>query len=397
MKKKTTEDFQNFLDEKWPQKYKVIGEYNGNKKRIEIEHICCGTKFMVIPNYLTCSNDWESCPECNKQKKHDRYALSLEDAKQKIYDRWGNEVEIIGQYSCATEKMKVKFNSCGHIHDIRIYELLKTKICPICNGRYLFSQEEFEYKVNCAWPNKYTILGEYLGSQKYIEIKYNECGCIRLVKAQHVLRGLNCIKHCGIKTHEEYFDGIKNRYGEEFEILSEYIIGREDIKIKHSICGEESLVNAQNFYDNGSCPACKKSTGENKIYLYLNNKKIRNKPEKSFPDCVDKIRLRFDFAILDKHNQTIGIIEFHGAQHYAPHDFSGKLSEQEIQINFSEIKRRDAIKENYCKIKNIPILIIPYWKAYAIEIMINDFLSDIKYIKEESLDGMGISSISDIA
>lgn len=396
-KRKTHDEFIEEIELKWPGKYKIIGKYEKNKKRVLIEHLSCKTQFLAMPNYLTSLENWEPCPECNKQKKHDRYALSLGEAKQKIYERWENEVEIIGEYSCATEKMKVKFSSCGHVYDTRIYELLKTKMCPTCNGRYLFSQEEFELKVQDAWPNKYTILGKYLGSQKYIEVKYNECGCVGTTKAEYILRGLDCLKHCRIKTHKEYMEGITDRYGKEFEVLSEYIIGSDIIKIRHTICGRESSVNAQNFYNNGSCPACKKSTGESKIHLFLNNEKIKNKPEKSFPDCVDKIKLRFDFAILDKLKNTIGIIEFHGSQHYAPHDFSGKLSEEENYANFLEIKRRDKIKEDYCIKKNIPMLIIPYWKIYAVDKLIFEFLNTINYVKEDKLDGMGISSVSDIA
>ena len=38
-------------------------------------------------------------------------------------------------------------------------------------------------------------------------------------------------------THEEFLELVKQTYGNEFEILSEYTGPRNKITIKHNVCG----------------------------------------------------------------------------------------------------------------------------------------------------------------
>lgn len=61
--------------------------------------------------------------------------------------------------------------------------------------------------------------------------------------------------------------------------------------------------------------------------------------------------LRFDFAIL-KNNSVIGLIEYNGEQHYKSIDFYGG------EPSFKKQQERDRLKEEYCKTRNIPLLIL---------------------------------------
>lgn len=448
-RKKTHEEFVNEIEMKWPGKYEVLGEYCGNKTKILIKHKECGTEFKVNPNYFTMVENWEPCPECNKKKKNKIYALPIEDVKSKIYSVWKDEVELIGGYTCATEKMQIKFNSCGHIHNMNLYGVLKVKMCPTCNGHYLFSHEEFCEKIENLYPNKYTILSEYTGMENKIVIKYNDCGCIKKVSPKNIFRnGNGCSSHINTenyfltqqqyedkvtklhgkdylilskykgvhepiiafhykcmkavmttdacyltranictcsshdkwiemfkKTHEQYVYEISNKYGNEFDVIGEYTGGKNEILIKHNVCDNNFLVNAQTFFNNGCCSICKFSSGESKIFMFLKNNGYKFKPQQTFPDCKRKVRLRFDFSILDENNNVLGLIEFNGKQHYTMYGFNRKnKTEEDLQYLFSEIQTRDNIKVKYCQDKNIPYLIIPYYHIYKIEKLIEDFI-----------------------
>ena len=66
--------------------------------------------------------------------------------------------------------------------------------------------------------------------------------------------------------------------------------------------------------------------------------------------------LKVDFYIPDINL----IIEYDGIQHFEPVDF-GEKDKGKIHQKFEEIKYRDNLKNEYCNIRNINILRIPYW------------------------------------
>ena len=86
--------------------------------------------------------------------------------------------------------------------------------------------------------------------------------------------------------------------------------------------------------------------------------------------------LPFDFALIDKLKQPIGMIEFNGTQHYQPSDFSSKKSLEEVQKDFEIRVTRDKIKREYCEKNNIPLLIIPYKSKNNIEQLVNSFVKN---------------------
>lgn len=121
------------------------------------------------------------------------------------------------------------------------------------------------------------------------------------------------------------------------------------------------------------CPRCRKSGGEDKISELLSRWNIEHESEHSFPDCKNVLPLEFDFYIA---NYNI-CIEFQGEQHYYPIDFAGRGVEW-AESEFKKNKKRDKIKENYCKDNNINLLIIPYWEFDNIEEILINILNEIK-------------------
>ena len=77
--------------------------------------------------------------------------------------------------------------------------------------------------------------------------------------------------------------------------------------------------------------------------------------EYTFNDCLHKIKLRFDFAILNDEGEVEFLIEYDGKQHYEPIPFFGGEKE------FIKRRLRDKIKSSYCNEKNILLLRLPYF------------------------------------
>lgn len=108
-----------------------------------------------------------------------------------------------------------------------------------------------------------------------------------------------------------------------------------------------------------SC-GCIKSKGENKIANILFQNNIHYSIQKTFDDClsINGIQLRFDFYLIDLNI----LIEYDGEQHFKYRE-NGYFNYKK----FKEIQERDNIKNNYCLIKNIKLIRIPYTDFNKIE------------------------------
>lgn len=95
------------------------------------------------------------------------------------------------------------------------------------------------------------------------------------------------------------------------------------------------------------------SKGELEIFKFLTNKNIYFLEEVSFAGCTDKNMLRFDFAILTHGDKPL-LIEYDGRQHYEPVEAFGGVE------GYNQTRRRDNIKNKYCKEHDIPLLRLRY-------------------------------------
>lgn len=121
-------------------------------------------------------------------------------------------------------------------------------------------------------------------------------------------------------------------------------------------CGNITIVESNKIRSGHttSC-GCQKSNGEYKIGQLLINNNIQFKKEYTLKILEnDKEHFyRFDFAILNNHNNISYLIEYDGIQHYKEITFFNASSLKETQ-------ERDKIKNNYCLEHNIPLIRIPY-------------------------------------
>ena len=123
-------------------------------------------------------------------------------------------------------------------------------------------------------------------------------------------------------------------------------------------CGNTFTCNYSKFL-NGQfrCNSCstKKSKYEKIFEEFLKENNIEYLYQYRISSCKYKKPLPFDFLICK--NRIL--IEIQGEQHYSPIQFRCNTHEQAI-LNFEKQKIRDDIKFNFCKEKNIPLLIISY-------------------------------------
>ena len=191
-----------------------------------------------------------------------------------------------------------------------------------------------------------------------------ECGTIQEICGTDLRRGttLQC-KHCAGKVAVKNLPTTRHYKQNNDEIGKTY--GQLTVleKIKQTpggsiwrcrcVCGNEVNVRINNLHSGKtqSC-GCMKSRGENIINKILQENNIIYKREYSFEDLlgVNQGKLRFDFAIFNKDNQLIKLIEFQGKQHF-----------EETLLWNNDNKIHDEYKRKYCKKHNIELLEIPYY------------------------------------
>ena len=137
-------------------------------------------------------------------------------------------------------------------------------------------------------------------------------------------------------------------------------------------CGKEKIVKSANLISNKtqSC-GCLISQGELKIMNILDQLKIRYQTQYSFSDLRGKkYPLRFDFAIFDKDNHLIALLEYQGEQHYRTSSI--------FATHFEDEQENDEKKRAYCKNKNLKLIEIPYWDYNKLSSdYIHSYLDDI--------------------
>lgn len=143
-------------------------------------------------------------------------------------------------------------------------------------------------------------------------------------------------------------------------------------------CGNECIVNHR-YLRNGdteSC-GCLKSRGNATIMRWLNANHYKYQAEYSFKDFTSEynnIPYRFDFAIFNNKDDLKCLIEYQGNIHFKTTS-GGWNNEQAL----ADCQRRDKIKFDYCKNKNIKLYYITYKddiENKLKEIMNEQFITD---------------------
>jgi hypothetical protein len=158
----------------------------------------------------------------------------------------------------------------------------------------------------------------------------------------------------GHKDTEGFIQAVKEKHGDQYTVIGEYLNNREKIEVIHNECGHQWRVIPKDLMNEERCPNCITSKGERFMTKLLEKKNIKFEPQYRFDDCRNIYPLPFDFAVFV--NGELGLIEFDGSQHFK--DSSGFWGGRH---GFEEVQSRDNIKNKYCEDKGIPLLRIPYW------------------------------------
>lgn len=197
-------------------------------------------------------------------------------------------------------------------------------------------------------------------SKKYIEkgiywlCKCKLCGKEILLPSKHVVS--NVITNCGCKN-KRFFETFKiGDFVDDLEIRD--IIKLKGVgtfwSVKCPFCNNNFVRLASNICKSHykSCGCLKRSYGELIVLNILRRYNLKFNEQVSFKELKNGT-LRFDFLI--NKNNNIYLIEYDGLEHYSEDNQFGSKKE-----NFERIQYNDGLKNDFAKLKGIPLLRIPY-------------------------------------
>lgn len=304
----------------------------------------------------------------SKKITHENFVNNLSNINKNI--------EVLGVYIKAKDKIKVKCKLCGHEWEATPNNLLRGRGCPKCKFTKiskikLKSKDKFVEEANIIHNFKYDYSKfNYVSSHIKGIVICPIHGEFEVSPANH-LSGKNCPK-CALEnrkklrssTTEEFIEKAKQIHGNKYDYskvnyknsYTKVLIichNKNSQGIKHG----EFLQDPSNHLSGSGCPKCKQSHGEAFISNYLKANKI---------DFVTQYSINIDSSINSSGKAYIDFyipsknlfIEYNGEQHYIlKRHFGG-------EIDFNRQQKRDEFVRYYCKENNIRLLEIPYYKSW---------------------------------
>lgn len=359
--KKTQQQFIEEVKAIWGEEFSILSDYESTAIPIMVRHNICGEEYFKIPNHLLRGHGCGSCVG-NIKKDTEKY-------REDVFALVGDEYTVVGEYITSKDYIFMHHNLCKTTYPVKPNHFLNNRRCPECYGVHIRSEEEFLKQLYDLVGDEYSSLGEYKGYGEKITMKHNVCGFTwdkRIV--EFITGGQRCPQCYGNikKTTEEFRELVRQKVGDEYTVLEEYINIDEKIDMRHNKCGFEYPVTPYSFLHNGTrCPRCNESKGEKRITNFLLKENIEFKPQYRIKECRHINPLPFDFAIFD-HGELICLIEYDGELHFVP-----RRDDDAAHTKLKQTQFRDSIKTAFCEENDIPLIRILYTEFDKIEAILN--------------------------
>lgn len=341
-------------------------EYKTVKDEYEFKCSECGEIFKQRYDVFRLRKNVK-CGKCRKRK-----TWNFESVKE--YCKSVNSKFLSESFTNSHEKYKFLCSCCNEeIVYVSFKEFSRKdknfKICEKCSGKTKWNYEKVVSY--CKQIGAEFISKEYKTTKDKYLFSCKECGYIFETTFGSLLNSKKIIcNKCSLikrgKNRQVWTDDyIKKYFYENTKNMELVKSERKTIKnstsrvylyIKCLDCNSIFKVELNHFIEDMRCRVCEipiSSKGETTIENYLKKNNIQHEREYVFKDCKYIRNLRFDFVVF-KNNIPTHVIEFMGKQHYQPIKYFGGLK------TFELIKKRDTIKVQYLKEKNIPQINIKY-------------------------------------
>lgn len=138
---------------------KIIGNYTGMTKKIEVECLVCGEIWNPRPDHLL---EGHGCPKCrgSKLKGNDEFISQLKNIN--------NYIDVLEKYKNSKTKVQCRCRICGYVWNAIPTKLLSGNGCPNCDSKNKtsFSEQAILYYIRMKQAEA---IGRYKLPQSQLE------------------------------------------------------------------------------------------------------------------------------------------------------------------------------------------------------------------------------------
>lgn len=362
--------------------YELISQdYSGKDKPLEyycLKHKDKGVQTIKFKQIL----NGRKCDYCKKEMAEEKF-------KNKLYSIFPNLI-ITGKFTYMKSRVRVKCTIHDYEWEPYAYNLTSGFGCPLC-GRERTAKSSRKpldvilKELSEKQPNAHVVsdISKIKSTSSRVKMKCDICDTeweatiANLTKKKNTTSCPNCsierVARSCRKTLEQ-FQKETEELGSLVEPIGEYSNIHTPILCRCKIHKDKTFYQIPTTILNGSnsCPKCVPYKHEKEMLSVLDKYHLKYTPQKRFKDCKDKKQLPFD-AYLDDCNIAI---EYDGEGHYKA---IPRTKNDDGSKSLYRTQKHDAIKTEYCKDNNIPLIRIPYWEQNNIETYLIGQLR--KYIK----------------
>lgn len=230
-KKKTQEQFEKEIHEKYPQ-IQIRGKYNGSNERVNVHCNIDEYDWNAYPNNLLTYG----CPCCNGR------VITTQSFKNEIA-KLHPEVEIIGEWNGIDTPISCRCKECNFEWNYKPHSI-RTTGCPRCNGSVTrkWTHEEYVEKINELFDGNIVVLGHYKNMNTKILHKCNKHNYEYMMNPIHALRRQGC-KLCGYEITSEkrtkpldvFLRQLHEKRGNEYSYISGYVNSSTNATFRHNM------------------------------------------------------------------------------------------------------------------------------------------------------------------
>ena len=221
-KKRTNEEYKELIKNKYGNEYTLLSGYTKSTEKIHVRHNVCGTEWYPNAGDLLKKN---ICPYCGKKSNYINIIKTPQQFEEEFSQLSNGEYELLSTYHRSAEKVNIRHTTCGCEFKMTPNKFLSGQRCPNCRINKKKSQKEFEEDVYNLYGDEFTIVGEFINTYTKIDIRHNKCGHIINVKPSDFLGKKTYCKYCNQSALESLIEkalselNIEYIYQKEFDDL----------------------------------------------------------------------------------------------------------------------------------------------------------------------------------
>lgn len=326
--------------------------------------------------------------------------MDSKDFENKLKEKFPDENYIIIYAGKNTKENSVlKCVDCGRRIEVNTGELFRSRrkhICSKCHYKRIdtFNNEQI---IRERLKNGYSNITFFMEERKgirhnMVSFTCDNCHRVNTKEVANFLRQkFNCSYCEGSKESKDtdiFLQELKEKSGDKFILLTEYINAKTDITIKCNKCGFIRKVKPNVLLNSCFCPKCdkKESRGEKFIWRFLENHNIYFIPQMYFSNWNIGIHY-FDFYI-PSYNL---VLEYNGIQHYYFTPFFHQTEE-----NFQYNQEKDRIKKDTALQQGLNYISIKYDLFDNLEEILNYIFNSTTIPEGSRGKSLEIETIQDI-